>query len=95
MAATVRIPAALRVLVGGRAEVEVEAGSLRDVFDALGRESPELRARVLGEGGELRRHVNVFVNGEDMRFRDGLDTPVREGDRVAIVPAIAGGSRAS
>jgi molybdopterin converting factor small subunit len=57
-----------------------------------GGESPELLERVLAEGGSLRRHVNVFVNDEDVRFRDLLDTPVREGDRVTIVPAIAGGA---
>jgi sulfur-carrier protein len=91
MAATVRIPAALRALVGGRAEIAVETGSLREVLEALGREAPELRERVVGDGGQLRRHVNVFVNGEDVRFRALLDTPIAEGDRVAIVPAVAGG----
>lgn len=91
MTATVRIPAALRGLVGGRAEVDVEAGTVRAVLDAVGRASPELRERLLDESGALRRHVNVFVNGEDVRFRDLLETPVREGDRVAIVPAVAGG----
>jgi molybdopterin converting factor small subunit len=91
MTATVRIPAVLRAFVGGRAEVAVEAGSLRSVLEAIGRESPELRTRVIDEAGALRRHVNVFVNDEDVRFRELLDTPVREGDRVTIVPAIAGG----
>jgi molybdopterin synthase sulfur carrier subunit len=91
MAVTVRIPAALRALVGGRAELEAPPGKLRDVLDAVGRESPELVARVLADGGALRRHVNVFVNDEDVRFRDLLETPVREGDRVTIVPSIAGG----
>jgi molybdopterin converting factor small subunit len=91
MPATVRIPAALRGLAGGRAEVDVAAGPLRSVLDAIGREAPELRARLLDEDGALRRHVNVFVNGEDVRFRELLETPVREGDRVTIVPAIAGG----
>ena len=91
MPATLRIPAALRGLVGGRAELDVEAGTLRAVLDAVGRDAPELRARLLDEGGALRRHVNIFVNGEDVRFRDLLETPVREGDRVAIVPAVAGG----
>lgn len=89
--ATVRIPAALRGLAGGRAELPVAAGSLRSVLDALGREAPELHARLLDEAGALRRHVNVFVNDEDVRFRELLETPVRDGDRVTIVPAIAGG----
>jgi molybdopterin converting factor small subunit len=91
MGVTVRIPAALRSLVGGRAEHVAPAGRLRDVFDAVGRESPELVARVLTDENSLRRHVNVFVNEEDVRFRDLLDTPVREGDCVTIVPSIAGG----
>jgi len=91
MSARVRIPAALRNLTGGRAEVPVAAGSLRSVLEAIGRDAPELRDRLLDEHGGLRRHVNVFVNDEDVRFREWLDTPVREGDRVTIVPAIAGG----
>lgn len=91
MSAHVRIPAALRTLTGGRAEVPVAAGSLRSVLEAIGRDAPELRARLLDEHGTLRRHVNVFVNDEDVRFREQLDTPVRAGDRVTIVPAIAGG----
>jgi molybdopterin synthase sulfur carrier subunit len=94
MPATLRIPGALRALAGGRPEVDVEAGTLRSVLEGLGREWPELRARILDEGGTLRRHVNVFVNGEDVRFQDLLETPVREGDRVAIVPAVAGGGGA-
>lgn len=93
MSARVRLPAALRPLVGGRSELSVAAGSLRSVLDALGREAPELRERLLDETGRLRRHVNVFVNDEDVRFRELLDTPVHEGDRVTIVPAIAGGGR--
>jgi molybdopterin converting factor small subunit len=91
MGARVRIPAALRPLTGGRAEVPVAAGSLRSVLEAIGRDAPELCARLLDEGGALRRHVNVFVNDEDVRFRELLDTPVHDGDRVTIVPAIAGG----
>lgn len=91
MSARVRIPAALRPLTGGRSEVPVAAGSLRSVLESIGRDAPELRARLLDESGALRRHVNVFVNDEDVRFRELLDTPVCEGDRVTIVPAIAGG----
>ena len=91
MGVTVRIPAVLRALVGGRAELAVPAGRLRDVLDAVGRESPELVSRVLAEEGALRRHVNVFVNDEDVRFRELLETPVRDGDCVTIMPSIAGG----
>lgn len=93
MGARVRIPAALRPLAGGRAELPVAAGSLRSVLEEIGRDAPALCERLLDEGGGLRRHVNVFVNDEDVRFREQLDTPVREGDRVTIVPAIAGGRR--
>lgn len=92
MAVTVRVPSALRALAGGRTEIAAAPGSLREVLGAVGRESPELLERVLGEGGALRRHVNVFVNDEDVRFRELLETPVRDGDRVTIVPAIAGGA---
>lgn len=91
MVVRVRIPAVLRSLVGGRAELAAPAGRLRDVLDAIGRESPELVSRVLADEGALRRHVNVFVNDEDVRFRELLDTPVRDGDCVTIVPSIAGG----
>jgi molybdopterin converting factor small subunit len=91
MSVTVRVPAALRALAGGRTEIAATPGSLREVLDAIGRDAPELLDRVLAEGA-LRRHVNVFVNDEDVRFRDLLDTPVRDGDRVTIVPAIAGGA---
>jgi len=87
----VRIPAVLRALVGGRAELAVPAGRLRDVLDAVGRESPELVSRLLADEGALRRHVNVFVNEEDVRFRELLETPVRDGDCVTIMPSIAGG----
>lgn len=92
MAVTVRVPSALRALAGGRTEIAAAPGSLREVLAAVGRESPELLERVLGESGALRRHVNVFVNDEDVRFRELLETPVRDGDRVTIVPAIAGGA---
>lgn len=92
MAVTVRVPAALRALAGGRTELCATPGTLRDVLDAIGRESPDLLERVVAEGGGLRRHVNIFVNDEDVRFRELLETPVREGDRVTIVPAIAGGA---
>jgi molybdopterin converting factor small subunit len=91
MGVTVRIPAVLRALVAGRAELVVPAGRLRDVLDAVGRESLELVSRVLADEGALRRHVNVFVNDEDVRFRELLETPVRDGDCVTIVPSIAGG----
>lgn len=91
MVVRVRIPAVLRSLVDGRAELAAPAGRLRDVLDAIGRESPELVSRVLADEGALRRHVNVFVNDEDVRFRELLDTPVRDGDCVTIVPSIAGG----
>ena len=91
MGVTVRIPAVLRALVGGRAELAVPAGRLREVLDAVGRESPELVSRLLADEGALRRHVNVFVNDEDVRFRELLETPVRDGDCVTIMPSIAGG----
>ena len=92
MSVTVRIPAVMRPLVGGRSEIPVEPGTVRHVLDVVGREAPRFRERILCQDGELRPHVNVFVNDEDVRFRDRMETPVHDGDRVAIVPAIAGGS---
>jgi len=89
--ATVRIPTQLRELSGGQAEVTVEGGTLAEVFDALDGAHPGFRGRLFDDGGKLRRFVNVFVADEDVRFLDGLDTKVTDGQTVSIVPAVAGG----
>jgi molybdopterin synthase sulfur carrier subunit len=91
MSVTVRIPTQLRELSGGSPEVELEAGSLREVLGALDGAHPGFAGRIFDDGGELRRFVNVFVADEDIRFLDGLDTAVADGQTVSIVPAVAGG----
>ena len=91
MAVTVKLPTQLRDATGGQAEVSGEGATVGEVLESLyGRFEP-LRERLTdGEGG-LRRFVNVYVGGEDIRFLDGLDTAVEDGDEVTILPAVAGG----
>lgn len=91
MKATVRIPTPLRSLTGGAAEVPVAPGPLSVVLSELDAAHPGLGARVLDDGGALRRFVNVYVGDDDVRFLSGLDTEVAEGVTVSIVPAVAGG----
>ena len=90
MAVVVKIPAQLRTLTGGEGETEVEGTSVGEVLEALYERYDGLRDRIT-EGGELRRFVNIYARGEDIRFGDGLDTPVSDGDEVTILPAVAGG----
>ena len=94
MAVTVKIPAQLRTLTGNEAEAEVEGGSVGEALEALYARYDGLRDRIT-ENGELRRFVNVYVGGEDIRFGDGLETPVNDGDEITILPAVAGGRRRS
>jgi molybdopterin synthase sulfur carrier subunit len=91
MTVTVRIPTQLRELTAGAPEVALEPGSLKQVLDALDAAHPGFAGRLYDDGGELRRFVNVFVADEDIRFLDGLATPVADGGVVSIVPAVAGG----
>ena len=91
MAVTVKIPTQLRAAAGGASEAEVEGDSVREVLDSLFESFSELRERISDEAGSLRRFVNVYVSGEDIRFLDGLDTPVQDGAEVTILPAVAGG----
>jgi MoaD family protein len=86
----VKIPAQLRTLTGGEGETEVEGTSVGEVLEALYERYDGLRDRIT-EDGELRRFVNIYARGEDIRFGDGLDTPVSDGDEVTILPAVAGG----
>jgi molybdopterin synthase sulfur carrier subunit len=90
MAVTVKIPAQLRAVTGGEGEFEVSGSTVGEALDAVFAEHEDLRERITEDGG-LRRFVNVYVSGEDIRFRDGLDTEVNEGDEVTILPAVAGG----
>jgi sulfur-carrier protein len=90
MAVTVKIPTQLRGVTGGEAEVEVEATTVGEALDGLFDQHEDLRSRITEEG-ELRRFVNVYVSGEDIRFQDGLDTKLSDGDELTILPAVAGG----
>ena len=88
---TVRIPTQLRELSGGSSEVQVEGKTVADVLEALEERHPGFAERLHDENGELRRFVNVFVADEDIRFEQGLDTAVSDGQTVSIIPAVAGG----
>jgi MoaD family protein len=91
MSVTVKIPTQLRAAAGGDSEAEVEGATVGEVLDALFELHGDLRDRLSDESGGLRRFVNVYVSGEDIRFADGLDTEVSDGDEVQILPAVAGG----
>ena len=88
---TVFIPAVLRTNVGGVKSLEIPGDSIRGVVDALVEQHPSLGGQLLTEGGDLNRFVNVYVNGQDVRYLSGLDTPVAPTDEVRLLPAMAGG----
>ena len=91
MSVTVRIPTPLRRVTNGQDIVSVEGSAITDVIASLDAQFPGIRERLCDEGGQLRNFVNVYVNGEDVRFLDGLSTPTKSGDEISIVPAVAGG----
>ncbi len=91
MAITVRIPQPLRALTANATTVEAKGASLGDCIVDLEANYPGLRERIMDDVGQLRRFVNVYVNGDDVRFIDGLATSLKDGDEVSIVPAVAGG----
>ncbi len=91
MAVVVRIPTQLRNLSGGASEVQVEAGTVAEALKALDGAHPGFGERLFDDSGELRRFVNVFLAEEDIRFLQGTDTPVTDGQTLSIVPAVAGG----
>ncbi len=88
---TVRIPTPLRTLSGGQAEVKISAQTLRQCIEELEARFPGFKARICEDSGTVRRFINIFVNGEDVRFLAGLDTPLKPGDEVTIIPSMAGG----
>jgi molybdopterin synthase sulfur carrier subunit len=90
---TVRIPPVLRPKTGGQPEVEAAGGNVGEVLRALTSAHPETSAQLFDTEGELNRYVNVYLNDEDVRVLDGLDTAVNDSDSVVILPAMAGGSR--
>jgi len=88
---TIRIPAPLRSLTGNAQTVEGSGQSVHDCIDDLESRFAGLKERICDGGGEPRRFINIYVNGEDIRFLSGLQTPVKDGDELSIVPAVAGG----
>ncbi|HEX9779651.1 MAG TPA: ubiquitin-like small modifier protein 1 [bacterium] len=91
MAVTVRIPTPLQRLTNGQGEVACDGTTVAGILEDLERKHPGVRERICDEQGKLRRFVNVFVNEEDIRFLQGDQTSVKDGDEVSIIPAIAGG----
>jgi sulfur-carrier protein len=88
---TVRIPAQLRTLTGGAGEVALSGSTVAEVLKVLDASHPGFADRLFDETGALRRFVNIFLADEDVRFLQGLDTPVADGQTLSIVPAVAGG----
>lgn len=91
MGVMVRIPTPLRRMTGGADKVELEVNDLSQMIETLESDYPGFKERLLDEEGELRYFVNIYVNGEDIRFDQGLKTSIKSGDEVSIVPAVAGG----
>jgi molybdopterin converting factor small subunit len=91
MTVSVRIPTILRTFTGGAAEVIAGEGTLREVIAGLDATYPGIGGRIVDDTGKLRRFVNVYVGEEDVRFAQGLDTPVPSGTHISVIPAVAGG----
>ncbi len=92
MPVSVRIPTVFRKFTGNESVVQVEPGTISAVVDQLDGRYPGLKGQLLTEDGELHRFVNVYVNDEDARYLDKLDTKVSEGDKVSLLPSVAGGA---
>ncbi len=91
MAVTVKLPTQLRAAAGGASAAQVQGATVGEALEALYAEHGELRERISDGDGSLRRFVNVYIGGEDIRFLDGLETPLDDGAEVTILPAVAGG----
>ena len=91
MSVHVRIPTILRTYTGGVSEVTAEGATLAEVLDDLEANHTGIKARVLDDGGQLRRFVNVYVGNDDVRFIEGLASPTPDGTKISIIPAVAGG----
>ncbi|MCS6876570.1 MAG: MoaD/ThiS family protein [Aquificaceae bacterium] len=91
MSVVVRIPTPLRRITNGQGEVQVQASSIKEAIEKLEESYPGFKERLIDEQGEVRKFVNLYLNDEDIRFLKGLDTELKEGDVLSIVPAIAGG----
>jgi sulfur-carrier protein len=88
---SVRVPTILRPYTQGVSEVSAEGTTLTEVLDSLDASYPGIKGRVLDDAGELRRFVNVYVDDDDVRFAEGLQTTIKDGGQVSIIPAVAGG----
>lgn len=93
MSVAVRLPNVLRAHAGGAAVVELEGSTIGEVLGILVAEHPGLTGQVVGEDGTLNKFVNIYVNDDDVRYLQQLDTPVADGDEISILPAVAGGDR--
>jgi sulfur-carrier protein len=91
MSVKVLIPTPLQKLTQDRATLECSASTITELLESLEQSCPGIKARLCDDAGELRRFVNFYVNNEDIRFLDGANTPLQDGDEVSIIPAIAGG----
>ena len=91
MGVTVKIPTPLRRVTGGQREVQIEAATIAELIAQLDQQYPGMRERLCGDDGQLRPFLNIYVKGEDIRFRDGVNTALQPGDDVSIIPAVAGG----
>ena len=91
MPVKVRVPTTLRTLTGGESEVHVDGSTVGEVLKNLEAAHPGFHQRLFDDDGSLRKYVNVFVADDDVRFLEGLDTPVPEGESLSIIPAVAGG----
>jgi sulfur-carrier protein len=93
MSVRVKLPAILRKFAGGEAQVDADGATLHDLLSNLEASYPGITKNVVTEDGALHRFINVYVNDEDVRYLGSLETPVKEGDTVSILPAVAGGQR--
>jgi molybdopterin synthase sulfur carrier subunit len=91
MTVSIRIPTTLRTLTGGNSEVQVEGATVGEALESLETAHPGFKERLFDDEGGLRRFVNVFVADDDVRYLDGVNTPVPDGETIAIIPAVAGG----
>ncbi len=91
MSVRVRVPTPLRKYTQGADEVSAEGGNVKSLVDDLEKNHPGIKERICDETGKVRRFVNVFLNGDDIRFLQNMETVLKEGDAISIVPAIAGG----
>jgi molybdopterin synthase sulfur carrier subunit len=92
MPITVRIPTPLRKLTNGKGEIQVAAKNIAELIENLEKDYPGIKGRLCDESGNIRRFINIYINEEDIRFKQNLQTSLKDGDDISVVPAIAGGN---